>query len=50
VTTSNRPYIKMYTKDLIQEVEKIKEDKSALIALKYEIGFRKKAEKNLPKR
>ena len=49
MTTSNRPYIKMYTKDLIQEVEKIKEDKSALIALKYEIGFRKKAEKKLAK-
>ena len=37
----------MYTKDLIQFVDKIKEDKNALVALKYEISFRKKAAQKL---
>jgi hypothetical protein len=47
VATNNRPYIEMYTKDLIQLVDKIKEDKNALVALKYEISFRNKADKKL---
>ena len=47
VATGNRPYIEMYTKDLIQFVDQIKDDKNALVALKYEISFRKKAAQKL---
>ena len=47
MATNNRPYIEMYTKDLIQLVDKIKEDKNALVALKLEISFRKKAAQKL---